>query len=118
MTIANEHSYQVQIGSKLIPEYPVTSVTESYSQLKNTVGRAFTMHSSWYRSHEYIIGLDLERVSGARFTGLPKPGDLLILNFKDCDANRDADSVPARVSCALNYDCVLNNADGGVILLD
>ena len=50
LTLANEHPYQVQIGSKLIPEYPVNSLAESYSQLKKTVGRAFKMHSSWYRS--------------------------------------------------------------------
>ena len=41
LTLANEHSYQVQIGAKLVPEYPVQSLAESYSQLKETVGRAF-----------------------------------------------------------------------------
>ena len=59
MSLVDEHQYQVQIGSKPIPEYPATSVTESYMQLKNTAGRAFKMHSSWYRSRKYIIGLDL-----------------------------------------------------------
>ena len=59
LTLANEHSYQVQIASKLIPEYPVDSLSESYSQLKTTVKRAFKIHSSWYRSRKYIIGLDL-----------------------------------------------------------
>ena len=60
LNIANEHSYQVQIGSKPIPGYPVNSLAESYSQLKKTVGQSFKMHSSWYRSRKYIIGLDLE----------------------------------------------------------
>ena len=77
------------------------------------------MHSSWYRSRKYIIGLDLEKISGAGCTGVStKAGDLLTLNFKDCDANGVADSIPNRVCCALNYDCVLNIADGGVTLLD
>ena len=76
------------------------------------------MHSSWCRSRKYIIGLDLEKASGAGFTGLStKACDLLTLNFKDCGADGQADSVPARVSCALNYDCVLNFSDGGVTLL-
>ena len=65
LTLANERPYQVQIGSKLIPEYPVNSLSENYSQLKKTVGRAFKMHSSWYRSRKYILGLDLEKDSGA-----------------------------------------------------
>ena len=29
LTLANEHSYQVQIGAKLVPEYPVNSLAES-----------------------------------------------------------------------------------------
>ena len=67
------------------------------------------MHSSWYRSRKYIIGLDLEKISSAGFTGLgTKAGDLLTMNFKECDALGGANSVPDRVFCALNYDCVLN----------
>ena len=105
ITLADEHSYQVQTGSKLIPEYPVSNVTESYMQLKKTIGRAFNMHSSWYRSRKYIIGLDLEQFSGAGFSGITtKAGDLLTLNFKDCDGKGVADSVPTRVCCTLNYD--------------
>ena len=119
LTLSNEHSYQVQIGSKLIPEYPVTNLAESYSQLRKVVGKCFKMHSSWYRSRKYIIGLDLEKISGAGFTGLStKSGDLLTVNFKDCDALGAADSVPSRVFCALNYDCVLNIQDSGIQMLD
>ena len=59
LTLSIKHSFQVQIGSKPIPEYPANSLSESYSQLQKTVGRAFKMHSSWYRTRKYIIGLDL-----------------------------------------------------------
>ena len=119
LTLANEHSFQVQVGATLVPEYPVNSLAESYSQLKKTVGRSFKMHSSWYRSRKYIIGLDLEKISGAGFTGLStKAGDLLTINFRDCDALGAADSIPSRVFCALNYDCVLNVQDSGIQLLD
>ena len=119
LTLSNEHPYQVQIGSKPIPEYPVNSLSESYSQLKKSVGRSFKMHYSWYRSRKYTIGFDLKKISGAGFTGLStKACDLWTLNFKDCDADGAADSVPARVFCALNYDCVLDISDGGVTLLD
>ena len=77
------------------------------------------MHSSWYRSRKYIIGLDLEKISGAGYTGIStKAGDLLTIHFRDCDAAGAADSVPSRVFCALNYDCVLNIQDSGIQLLD
>ena len=118
LNIASEYSYQVQIGAKSVPEYPVHSLAESYSQLKKTVGRSFKMHSSWYRSRKYIIGLDLEKISGAGFTGLStKAGDLLTINFRDCDAAGSTDSVPSRVFCALNYDCVLNIQSEGIQML-
>ena len=119
LTLSNEHSYHVQTGSKPIPEYPVNSLADSYSQLKKTVGRAFKMHSSLYRSRKYIIGLDLEKISGAGFAGVStNASDLLTLNVKDCDADGAADSVPTRVFCALNYDCVLNIQDSGIQILD
>ena len=77
------------------------------------------MHSSWYRPRKYIIGLDLEKISGAGFTGMStKASGLLTINFRGCDALGSADSVPTRVFCALNYDCVLNTQDPGVALLD
>ena len=52
LTLADEHSYQVQTGSKPIPEYLANSLSESYVQLKKTVGLASKMHSSWYRSRK------------------------------------------------------------------
>ena len=47
-----------------------------------------------------------------------KAGDLLTINFRDCDALGVAGSVPDRVFCGLKYDCVLNIQDSGIQLLD
>ena len=59
------------------------------------------MHSSRYRSRKYIIGLDLEKISGAGFTSLnTKAGDLLTINFRGCEALGNAGSVPNSVFCA------------------
>ena len=106
LTLANEHSYQVQTGAKLVPEHPVNSLSESYSQLKKTVGRSFKMHSSWYRSRKYIIGLDLERISGAGF---------IVMSTKACDLLTINSEIAMHwvllvvclivYSCARNYDC-------------
>ena len=77
------------------------------------------MHSSWYGPRKYTIGLDLEKISGAGFTRMStKAGDLLTINFRECDALNVADSVPNRVCCALNYDCVLNMQSEGIRMLD
>ena len=117
--VSDEHQYQVQIGSKLIPEYPIKSLAESLSQLRKTVGGNSQMLERWYRTRKYIIGLDLEKVSGAGFTGMStKSGNLTTLNFRDCEVAGLGGSTPQRVPCALNYDCVLNIQDYGVQVLD
>ena len=117
--LEDEHQYWIQIGSKSVPEYPVKSLAESLSQLRKTVGGSFQMYGRWYRTSKYIIGLDLEKVSGAGFTGMStKAGDLLTLNFRDCEVPGLGGSVPSRVFCALHYDCVVNITDSGVQFLD
>ena len=70
--IADEHSFQVQVGSKLYPEYPVTSVTEALYQLKKAVGAPFQMYARWYRTHRYMIGLDMEKSVVLGSPGFPR----------------------------------------------
>ena len=116
--IDDEHNFQIQVGSKLYPEYPVSSVAESLSQLVKVVGKSFHVSPVLYRKYKYIIGMDMEKVSGAGFTGLStKNGDLMTLNFRNCK-NGQSGLTPARVFCALNYDVVLNIADQGVTMLE
>ena len=116
--VQDEHSFQIQVGSKTMPEYTMSSVTETLYQLGKTVGLLHT-YGRWYRSHRYTIVLDLENISGAGFTGMnTKAGDQLTLNFKDYDAVGYSSSVPTRMFfCVLHYDAVLNIGDAGIQLL-
>ena len=52
-------SFQIQIGSTTMPEYPMTTLTETLHQLRKTVGNPLHIYGRWYRSHKYTIGLDL-----------------------------------------------------------
>ena len=64
----------------------------------------------------YTLGIDCEKISGAGFTGMnTKAGDLLTLNFRNCDLN--GTSVPTRVYCVLFCDAVLNVDESGVVLV-
>ena len=100
-------------------EYPLSSVTEALYQLGKTVGHPLHIYGRWFRSHRYIIGSDLEKISGAGFIGMgTKAGDQLTLNLKGCDAVCYTSSVPTRMYCALHYDAVLNIGDAGIQLLD
>ena len=116
--VEGEHQFWLQIGSKLVPEYPMTGVTESLYQLKKAVGTHFDVYSRWYRTHRYIIGLGLEKIAGAGMAGMStKAGDLLTLNFRDCADSANA-NVPTRVYCCLYYGCVLNIKDSGCEVMD
>ena len=118
-SVADEHQYHVQIGSKLIPEHLAKSLSESLSQLRKTVGGSFQMFGRWYRTRKYIIGFDIEQISGAGFTGMStKAGDLVTLNFRDCAVDGLGGSIPQRVYCCLNYDVVINIIDPGCDMLD
>ena len=47
-----------------------------------------------------------------------KSGDLMTLNFRDCDVNDLGGSTLQRVFCALSYDCVVNIQESGIQMLD
>jgi hypothetical protein len=116
---SEEHTVQLQIGSKLYPEYPIQGVVEAFYHLRKTLGfnHKMNMIARWYRTSKYIIGIDLEKVPGAGFTGTStKAGDLITLNVKDCDFN--SANIPDKCYICLNYDAVLQIQEGGVIVLE
>ena len=87
-------------------------------ELKKAVGSHFHIYNRWYRTHQYTIGFDTERVAGAGFTrSNTKAGDLMTVNFRNCDNEESPASVPSRVYRALNYDAVLNIRGSGIELL-
>ena len=87
-----EIEYQIQIGSKLFPEYPVRSLSESYAQLKKCLGilgsnfHSVSISLLQYRTDHFIIGCDTEKALQAGFTGLnTRQGDLLSIKVKAMD---------------------------------
>ena len=118
-----QHQVWLQVGSKLFPEYPIRDPSEAYYQLSQTVGHPIRIYSRWYHTAKYIVGMDMEMISGAGFTGFnTKAGDLLTVNFRGCNIlvpdgrAINPHSIPTRVFCALHYDAVLNNRGQGVEL--
>ena len=71
-----EFEFQLQIGSKLFPEYPIRSHNEAYYQLCKSLGvqasalHNFDISAREYRSSKFILGTDCEKVLDAGFTGL------------------------------------------------
>ena len=114
-----ELEYQIQIGSKLYPEYPVKSLQEAFYQLRKTLGiHATNFHScdildDTYRNYNFIIGVDTEKVLAAGFTGLnTKAGDLMTV--KCTSMSTVAAELPSTIYIVLHSDMVMNIRDTGV----
>ena len=116
-----EFEAQIQIGSKLIPEYPIRSHSEAFYQLRKTMGggklNTLDIDSHEYRNYKFIIGIDCEKVSQHGFTGInTRAGDILNISFKNQDI------VPANYAHSmhvlLHSDQILEIRDSGCTVFD
>ena len=121
-----EMEVQIQIGSKLYPEYPVRSLTEQFAQLRKCMGvHASTIYSfailpKMYRSMHFIIGFDAEKVLEAGYTGLnTKNGDLMLIKVKALDNTAlPNDRMPDEMQVVLHADQILDISDAGTQVFD
>ena len=118
-----EFEYQLQVGSKLFPEFPIRSHSEAYYQLRKTLGvqssavHSFDINSHEYRSTKLVLGLDLEKVLEAGFTGLnTRAGDLMSILFKHNDATEANYATSMHV--ILHSENILEISNTGVSVYD
>ena len=118
-----EFEFQLQIGSKLFPEYPVRSHNEAYYNLKKTLGvQASSVHNFnispiEFRDYKMILATDCERVLNAGFTGInTRAGDLLTVKLKY--NSNDADRLADRIHIVLHSDQILEIRDSGCSVFD
>ena len=120
---SNELQLQIQVGSKLYPEYPIQTIREAFYQLRKCLGiHNSTWHSidigeTQYRSTRFIFGIDTEKMLAAGFTGLnTKAGDLMTVRAKYLGS--DAKYIPDTLYMVLHSDQILNIRDTGVEVLE
>ena len=120
-----ELEFQMQIGSKLFPEYPIRSLAEAFYQLRKSLGINSTnaqmnMVQRYYRDHKFVISLDTEKMTGASFTGYnTKAGDLLTLKMKGANGSIALDATDThKLFYMLQYDAILQVNDTGVNVLE
>ena len=114
---------QIQIGSKLFPEYPIRSHNEAYYQLRKTLGiqssslHSFDIKGYEYRTRKFIMGIDTEKVLEAGFTGMnTRANDMLSVRFEM--EGTLVERQPDQLFAVLHADIVLQVADNGVSVLD
>jgi hypothetical protein len=118
-----ELQWQLQIGSKMFPEYPCRSMAETFYQLKKALGiHGSAFHSvdisdEQYRNDHFIIGVDTEKILEAGFTGLnTKAGDLMVVRGKGSNAHMDPWA--KQIYIVLHTDQILEIRDSGTQVFD
>ena len=120
-----EVEIQVQIGSKLFPEYPLRSSSETFSQLRKTMGiHSSPFHSlditpDRYRDYKFIAAIDTEKVLEAGFTGLnTRAGDLMTVKVQPVDGAGMGTIAPTKFFTVLHTDNILEIRATGVQVWD
>ena len=118
---AHEIQFELQLGSKKWPEYPMLSQAEGFYQLRKTMGILGSAYHSLdftgneYINNKFIIGFDLEKMLGASFTGYnSKSGDLLTVKLKNTAMTNGADMIYT----TLHYDALLEINDTGCTVME
>jgi hypothetical protein len=119
-----EHTlrWQAQIGSKLYPEAPATSIPESFSILRQAVGvydesiRTLNITPQAYKDGKYILAVPLMNVPGQFASGLnTRSGDLLSFRASNIAT---AGGGLGRVVLTFVNESILELREGSVTLLD
>ena len=119
---SKELSFEMQIGAKKYPEYPIQSAAEAFYQLRKSLGlharnALMDIRATEYRNSKFVIGIDTEKVLGASFSGHnSKAGDLTVLRLKPLgDATLTGN---CKLHYILHYDSVMQIMDSGVSILE
>jgi hypothetical protein len=121
---SKELQWQLQIGSKMFPEYPVRSLAETFYQLKKALGihgsafHSLSITPDQFRNDHFIIGIDTEKILEAGFTGLnTRSGDLMVVRGKYANSN-SATTWANAIYMILHTDQILEIRDTGCQVYD
>jgi hypothetical protein len=117
---ANEiTSLQLQVGSFLIPQYPIRSHAECYYSLRKALGvqsngiANIDIDGNKYRNNKFIVGLDCEKLLGLAFTGMNTQNSLMTVRMKTLNTNK-----ANRFHILLTAEMILEVADAGITVFD
>ena len=122
---SQELEFQIQIGSKLFPEYPVRSISECFSILKQTLNLPeYHMHSvgidyKQYISNRFIFGISFEKMPESGWTGLStKSGEQLLVKVSNADSSFTGANIASQMYTTLQCENILEIRDVGVTVME
>jgi hypothetical protein len=118
-----EFEAQLQLGSKLYPEYPIRSHAEAYYNLRKSLGAQssnvhnFDIDSHEYRNWKFVWGTEMEKVIDSFGSGMnTRAGDILNVRFDHRDTN--AANYATSMHILLVSDVVMDITDSGIAVWD
>ena len=119
-----ELEVQLQLGAMLYPQYPIRSLSESFAQLKKSVGilgsnfHSVSVSPMQYHYDHFVVGIDTEKAIGASWTGIStRAGDLLSVRVKST-GSMSATDMPSQVHIVLHSENMLEITNAGVSVYD
>jgi hypothetical protein len=112
-------SLQLQIGSFLIPQYPIRSHAECFYSLRKALGiqsnsiANIDIDGNSYRNNKFIVGIDCEKILGLAFTGMNTKNSLMTVRMKTKDTN-----AANRFHILLTAEMILEISDAGITVYD
>jgi len=121
-----ELQFQLQLGSKLIPEYPCQSLSECFYHLKKTLNlpdhhqHSIGINFKSYSSDKFIFGLSFEKIPDAEWSGInTKAGQILMVIVKAMNqANLGSDNIANIMYTVLECQNILQISDVGCTVYD
>ena len=103
-----ELEFQIQLGGKLYPEYPVKSISESFSILKQTLNLPdWGLHSvgidfKQYTSSKFIFAMSFEKMPEASWSGTnTKTGQILLIKLAAVNTDSLSGGIPGDIASTM-----------------
>ena len=117
--------FQIQLGSKLMPEYPCKSITEAFYHLRKALNLPmFHQHSmainfKQYRDRQFVFGFSMEKVPDSSYTGIStRAGQMMQIRVKPTGASIPSTDMPDQIYITLLSEQILEVRDLGIKVFD
>ena len=113
----NDLEFQLQLGSKLFPEYPCKSLTQAFYYLRKALNlplfhqHHLSIEFNQYKTDKFIFAMNMEKVPDSSYTGInTKAGQQY--------GSMDVSFMPDTIYITLVSEQILSIKDSGVQILD
>ena len=117
--------FQIQLGSKLFPEYPCNSLSQCFYHLRKALNLpVFHQHSisidfKQYRDRQFIFGFSFEKVPDSSYTGInTRAGLQMLIKIKPAGTAIPGADMPDEMFITLLSEQILEIRDLGLKVFD